>query len=103
MLDFIKKFLSRNNLENEWKRVIYPQNKEFFLFGIIPIRIFLLFILIIVETYLIAILSDLFNFSIILEILIVLGYFYLLYRTIAIYKIIVDKSRGKKNFIKLTK
>ena len=99
MLDFIKKFLSRNNLENEWKRVIYPQNKEFFLFGIIPIRIFLLFILIIVETYLIAILSDLFNFSIILEILIVLGYFYLLYRTIAIYKIIVDKSRGKKNFI----
>lgn len=47
----------------------------------------------------IGILSDLFRFSTILQILIVGGYCYLLYKTIILYKIIVDKSKGKKNVI----
>ena len=100
MLDFIKKkILSRNNSENDWKSVRYPPNQRLLLFGRIPIRICVLFILIIVEIYLIGILSDLFRFSTILQILIVGGYCYLLYKTIILYKIIVDKSKGKKNVI----
>lgn len=100
ILDFIRRILNINSTEDEWKRVRYPPNStKFLLFGIIPTRICVLFLLIIVETYLIAILSELLRFSTMLQILIGVGYFYLLYKTIITYKRIINKIKGKKNLI----
>ena len=100
VLDFIRIILNINSTEDEWKRVRYPPNsKKILLFGIIPIRICVLFLLIIIETYLIAILSELLRFNKMLQILIEVGYFYLLYKTIIIYKRIINKIKVKKSFI----
>lgn len=60
-------------------------------------RICGLLIFIILETCLITILSDLFSFSTILQILIGILYCYLIYKTIFFYKSIVDNNKKNKN------
>lgn len=94
MLDFIKKIISRNNLENEWKRVRYPPNQRLLLFGFIPIRIILLIALIFFEILIIGNISNLIR-SDIGQILITIIFFIVVWKTIIYYKrFLVMKQEG---------
>lgn len=94
MLDYIKKSLSRNNLENEWKRVRYPPNQRLLLFGFIPIRIILLIALIFFEMLIIGNISNLIR-SNIGQILITIIFFIIVWKTIIYYKrFLVMKHEG---------
>lgn len=99
IIDFIKKVLNINPIKYEWKIVRYPPNSKTLLFGRIPIRIYILILSIIVETYLILILSDLLFFSTILQILIGILYCYLIYKTIFLYRIFIRKNKEKTSII----
>lgn len=99
IIDFIKKVLNINSMNCEWKIVRYPPNSKILLFGRIPIRIYVLIFSIIVETYLILILSDLLFFSTILQILIGILYCYLIYKTIFLYRIFIRKNKEKISII----
>lgn len=99
ILDIKKRVLNINSMKDEWKRVRYPPNSKMLLFGRIPIRICVLFLSIIVETYLISILSDLLFFSTILQILICILYCYLIYKTIFLYRIFIRKNKEKSSNI----
>lgn len=99
IIDFIKKVLNINSIKYEWKIVRYPPNSKILLFGRIPIRIYILILSIIVETYLILILSDLLFFSTILQILIGILYCYLIYKTIFLYRIFIRKNKEKISII----
>lgn len=98
-MELIKAFFLHSNSREEWKRVRYPPNSNITLFGIIPIRICVLIVLILLETILILKLSDLLNFSTILQILLGLFYCYLIYISVYFYKCFVLKNKEKKNFI----
>lgn len=94
MLDYIKKSLSRNNLENEWKRVRYPPNQRLLLFRFIPIRIILLIALIFFEILIIGNISNLIR-SDIGQILITIIFFIVVWKTIIYYKrFLVMKQEG---------
>lgn len=95
ILELIKAFFLHSNSREEWKRVRYPPNSNITLFGIIPIRICVLIVLILLETILILKLSDLLNFSTILQILLGLFYCYLIYISVYFYKCFVLKVSAK--------
>ncbi|HAT4093902.1 TPA: cell division protein FtsK [Clostridium perfringens] len=97
LLELIKAFFIHSNSREEWKRVRYPPSSKPILLRIIPMRICVLLISIILETYLIVILSDLLSFGIILQISIGVLYCYLIYKTIFLYKSIVENNKKNKN------
>lgn len=96
-MELIKAFFIHSNSREEWKRVRYPPSSKPILLRIIPMRICVLLISIILETYLIVILSDLLSFGIILQISIGVLYCYLIYKTIFLYKSIVENNKKNKN------
>lgn len=96
----IEKIIKKEKDNNTcWNQVLYPCPVPYKLFGFIPIRIALMIIIIIVEIFLIGFLSEKIHVFII-QIIFLILYFYLPYKTISYYKKIVRKfQEGKNSYI----
>ena len=83
----IEKFFSmiRRSNKNDWQKVNYPPPISFKLFGFIPIRTILITSLILLESIITISISEKIN-SNIGQILIIIIFFYVVYKTIVYYK-----------------
>lgn len=98
----IEKFFSmiRRSNKNDWQKVNYPPPISFKLFGFIPIRIILIISLILLEFIITISISEKIN-SNIGQILIIIIFFYAIYKTIVYYKRFKRmKQEGNKNIEK---
>ncbi|WP_238907162.1 FtsK/SpoIIIE domain-containing protein, partial [Clostridium sp. YIM B02506] len=95
---FMFRLFNRNREKEEWKEVIYPPHKKLKLWGI-PIRVYLLIITVLFETYLTMLFSDLFYFSSILQILLLFAYLFLIFKTFVHYKNFVRSNKEKESNI----
>jgi len=90
----IEKFLSliKKEEKNDWQKVEYPPTLSIKLLGFMPLRILLLIVLIFLQIIITVNISDNYIHSNIGQIILIIIFFYVIYKTIFYYK----RFRGMK-------
>lgn len=90
----IEKFLSliKKEEKNDWQKVEYPPSLSIKLLGLMPLRILLLIVLIFLQIIITVNISDNYIHSNIGQIILIITFFYVIYKTIFYYK----RFRGMK-------
>lgn len=98
MIEKILKMIMKKDKNKGWEPIVYPSPLSKKLFGFIPLKIVLLIIIIILESIIIVNISeiDIFRNNII-QILITIFYFYLIYKTIKAYYRKFQKNRQEES------
>lgn len=91
-----RKFFNSNRKNTEWNLVQYPPTIACKLFGFIPLRIFLLIVIIFIEITAIIAIADKVR-SNIGQILLTIIFFYMIYKTIKCYKSFIKRKEKQKN------
>lgn len=102
MIENFFRMIMKEDKNNGWEPIVYPPPLSKKLFGFIPLKIVLLIIIIILESIIIVNISeiDIFRNNII-QILITVFYFYLIYKTIKAYyrKFQKNRQEGSNKYI----